>query len=283
MRSEKLHHDLGIGLGLRPEHYSDVLAAAPGVIDWVEILTDNFLVPGGPALYYLDAICAQYPASMHGVAMSLGGSDPLNWEYLRQVKALAQRIKPQWISDHLCWTGVSNIHLHDLMPLPYIDEAISHVASRIKQVQDFLEQRIVLENVSSYITYKQSSMSEWDFLNAVASEADCLILLDVNNIYVSSYNHDFDPTQYINAIAVERVQQFHIAGHSNCGEYIVDTHDARIIEDVWQLYALACERFQQASTLIERDDNIPPFGDMLAEIERARLIKASSIKQGTCA
>ena len=262
---------LGFGLGLRIPHYDEILATRPKV-DWFEILSENYLVPGGKPLYYLERIRANYPVVMHGVSLSIGGTDPLNRDYLKQLKVLADRIEPRWVSDHLCWTGVGGLNLHDLMPLPYTEEAVQHVVSRVKQVQDFLGRRILLENVSSYVTYKQSQLTEWEFLAHIAEQADCLILLDINNIYVSSFNHGFDPADYLNGIPIERVRQFHLAGHQNCGNYIVDTHDHPIINPVWALYETAVKRFGSVSTMIERDDNIPPLKELLAELNHARII-----------
>jgi uncharacterized protein (UPF0276 family) len=260
---------LGFGLGLRPDHYETILSEKPRV-DWFEIITENFLVSGGKPLYYLDRIRADYPMVMHGVSLSIGGTDPLNFNYLRQVKALAERIQPAWISDHLCWTGVNGVNLHDLLPLPYTEHAVQHIANRVKTVQDFLGRQILLENVSSYVSYAHSDMSEWEFINAVAERADCLILLDINNIYVSAYNHDFEPLLYLNQVTVDRVQQFHLAGHLNLGNLIIDTHGDSIIDPVWTLYQAALRRFGVVSTLIERDDNIPPFAQLLAELDFAR-------------
>lgn len=264
---------LGFGLGLRVEHYQSILDTRPSV-DWFEILSENYLVPGGKPLYYLDRIRADYPLAMHGVSLSIGSSDPLNRDYLKQLKHLADRVEPAWLSDHLCWTGLDGTNLHDLMPLPYTEETIEHVAARVRQVQDILGRRILLENVSSYVTYTQSEMSEWEFVRAILERADCLMLLDVNNIYVSSYNHGFDARAYLDAIPVERVQQFHLAGHTNHGNYIVDTHDHPVIDPVWDLYAHAVRRFGPVSTMIERDDNIPPLEELLAELQQARTIAA---------
>ncbi len=262
---------LGYGLGLRKEHYQTVLAEHPAV-DWLEVLTENYLVPGGKPLYYLEHIRRDYPMVMHGVSLSIGGSDPLDWGYLTQVKALAARVEPAWVSDHLCWTGVNRTNLHDLLPLPYTEEALRHVVERVRRVQDFLGRRLLLENVSSYLTYRDSRLTEWEFLCAVADEADCLILLDVNNIYVSGYNHGFDPRTYLEAIPGERVRQIHLAGHRNLGRYLIDTHDEPVTAPVWDLYELAARRFGPVSTMIERDDQIPPLPELLAELERARRI-----------
>ncbi|MEQ1619770.1 MAG: DUF692 domain-containing protein [Methylococcales bacterium] len=266
--------NLGFGLGLRTNHYETILADKPPV-DWFEIITENYLVPGGKPLHYLDSIRADYPMVMHGVSLSIGSTDALNFDYLRQVKALAERIDPAWISDHLCWTGVNGVNLHDLLPLPYTEEAIRHVADRVNTVQDFLGRQILLENVSSYITYAHSEMSEWDFLNAVAERSDCLILLDINNIFVSARNHAFDPLDYLDNVLVNRVQQFHIAGHLDLEHIIIDTHSDTVIDSVWKLYEAALRRFGMISTMIERDDNIPPMNELLAELDIARQITAS--------
>jgi uncharacterized protein (UPF0276 family) len=207
---------------------------------------------------------------MHGVSLSIGSQDPLNKDYLRQLKALSDRIDPAWISDHLCWTGVAGINAHDLLPLPYTEEAVKHVAARIGEVQDFLGRRLLIENVSSYLTYPESDMTEWEFLREISERADCLILLDINNIYVSSVNHEFNPISYIEAVPIERVWQFHLAGHQNHGDYIIDTHDEPVIDPVWKLYAEAVRRFGDVSTMIERDDNIPPLSELLDELQYAR-------------
>ena len=264
---------LGFGLGLRKDHYQAILDTHPNV-DWFEILTENYLVPGGKPLYYLEQICERYPVVMHGVSLSIGSSDPLNKTYLNQLKTLIKQINPHWVSDHLCWTGLNGINAHDLLPLPYTEEAIKHVADRVMQVQDFLGRQILLENVSSYINYTDSNLSEWEFLTAISERADCLILLDINNIYVSAVNHEFNPLDYLNGVPVERVWQFHLAGHSDYTDYIIDTHDAEIIAPVWTLYAEAVRRFGKVSCLIERDDNIPPLETLLNELDIARKIAA---------
>ena len=263
--------DLGFGLGLRTDHYHTILNDRPA-IDWLEIITENYLVPGGKPHYFLEKIREHYPMVMHGVSLSIGSTDPIDWNYLKQVKALAEKVKPEWLSDHLCWTGMHSKNMHDLLPLPYTEEAIQHVAERIQQIQDFLGRRILIENVSSYITYQQSTMSEWEFFNAVCERADCLILLDINNIYVSAVNHEFDPLHYLNAMPAERIYQIHLAGHSDMGDYIIDTHDHAIVDPVWELYAAALQRFGFVSTMIERDDNIPPLADLLIELNQARQI-----------
>jgi uncharacterized protein (UPF0276 family) len=269
---------LGFGLGLRVPHYETILAQQPAV-DWFEALTENYLVPGGKPLYYLEQVRQHYPVVLHGVSLSIGGSDPLDTDYLQALGNLARRIEPEWISDHLCWTGLDGVNLHDLLPLPYTEEAIGHVAERIARVQDVLGRRILLENVSSYVTYSDSQMSEWEFLSAVAERADCLILLDINNIYVSAFNHDFDPRIYLREIPPARVWQFHLAGHRNLGTHIVDTHDEAIIDPVWELYADALARFGAVSTMIERDDRIPPLEELLAELDRARALANGVLEQ----
>lgn len=262
---------LGFGLGLRTEHYDDILATEPNV-DWFEILSENYLVPGGKPLYYLDQFKERYPLVMHGVSMSIGSVAPLDMAYLAQLKQLADRVNPKWISDHLCWTGVHGKNLHDLLPLPYTEETVNHVVDRIKQVQDFLGRQILIENVSSYASYADSEMSEWAFISEIANRADCRLLFDVNNIYVSSVNHDFDARAFIDGVPAHRVQQIHLAGHENHGDYIIDTHDAPVIEAVWDLYDYAMQRFGPVSTMIERDDKMPPLAELVSELDRARQI-----------
>ena len=267
---------LGFGLGLRIPHYQTILDTKPAV-DWFEIISENYMVPGGKPLHFLDRIRSNYPVVMHGVSLSIGSTDPLNQDYLKNLKQLAARAEPAWISDHLCWTGVHGTNMHDLLPLPYTEETVTHVADRIAQLQDYLGRRILIENVSSYLTYKDSGVTEWEFLRAVVERADCLILLDINNIYVSSFNHDFDPIAYLDGVPRERVQQFHLAGHRNLETHIIDTHDEPIVDPVWELYQAALERFGPISTMIERDDNIPPLDELLAELDHARAIAAPII------
>ena len=263
----------GFGLGLRPVHYADFLHA-PQPVDWLEIISENFMLPGGKPLAMLDAMLEKYPVAMHGVSLSIGSSDGLDAAYLSELKALAARAQPLWISDHLCWTGVQGRNAHDLLPLPYTEEALRLVVRHVAQVQDTLGQRILLENVSSYLDYKSAEMSEWAFLRHVAEEADCLLLLDINNIYVSSINHGFDPLAYLQHLPAERVQQIHLAGHSDHGDYIVDTHDHPVAEPVWALYRHACAIFGEVATMIERDDNIPDLSELIVELDRARAIAA---------
>ena len=260
---------LGYGLGLRTEYYDAVLKERPAV-DWFEILSENYMVDGGRPLHYLDRIREHYPMVMHGVSLSIGGTDPLDEDYLRRLKALAARVEPEWISDHLCWTGTRGYNLHDLMPLPYNEEAVRHVADRVRRVQDYLGRQILLENVSSYVTYTHSAMSEWEFFSAVVEAADCLMLFDVNNVYVSAVNHGFDPLDYLDGVPPERVRQFHLAGHSDYGDLIIDTHDHPVADPVWRLYIQALERFGPVSVMIERDANFPPFTELMAELAQAR-------------
>jgi uncharacterized protein len=261
----------GFGLGLRTQHYEAILNE-PHAIDWLEIITENYLVPGGKPLHYLERIRRRFPLVMHGVSLSIGSTDPIDLEYLAQVRTLAARIEPHWISDHLCWTGIEGRNLHDLLPLPYTEEALASVVDRVGQVQDALGRQILLENVSSYLTYSASDMSEWEFLREVAERADCAILLDINNIYVSSVNHGFDPLAYLQAMPRERVRQFHLAGHSNLGGHLIDTHDHPIVEPVWDLYCAAVAQFGAVPTMIERDDNIPSLSELVAELQIAREI-----------
>jgi uncharacterized protein len=260
---------LGFGLGLRTEHYNAILASKPGV-DWFEALSENYMIPGGKPLDFLTKIRENYPVVMHGVSLSIGSTAPIDKNYLRELRKLANRVEPAWISDHLCWTGVHGQNMHDLLPLPYTEEAAKHVAERVKIVQDFLGRQILLENVSSYASYIDSSMTEWEFISQISNEADCLLLLDVNNIYVSSYNHNFDAKAFIDGVPAKRVQQIHLAGHQNNGDYIIDTHDAPVIDPVWDLYAQALSRFGPVSTMIERDDHIPELEILVQELKIAR-------------
>jgi uncharacterized protein (UPF0276 family) len=267
----------GFGLGLRTVHYPDFLAA-PQRVDWLEIISDNYLVPGGKPMRMLDSIREHYPMAMHGVAMSIGSVDGPSKTYLNQLKQLVDRVQPLWVSDHLCWTGVHGRQLHDLMPLPYTDEALDLVVRHISQVQDVLGRRLVLENVSSYVSFAQSHMTEWGFVTQVCERADCLLLLDVNNIYVSSVNHGFDALAYLDAMPAHRIQQIHLAGHTNNGDHIIDTHDHPVAAPVWDLYAHACRRFGQVATMIERDDHIPPLPELLDELDVARAVAARVLK-----
>lgn len=264
---------IGFGLGLRSEHYSEILDGDPP-IDWFEVVSENFMVPGGRPLQILDQIKERYPVVMHGVSMSIASTQPLDMDYLTNLKRLAQHVQPKWISDHLCWTGVHGVNLHDLLPFPYTKEALDHIVERVNKVQDFLDHPLALENVSSYVSFKQSELSEWEFISELTKRTGCWLLLDVNNVFVSSFNHEFDALEFINGIPEDRVVQFHMAGHSDHETYIVDTHDAPVRDEVWELYKACQKRFGPVSTIIERDDNIPPLSELLPEIEKIRTIAA---------
>ena len=272
MTTHKQKPFLGFGLGLRTEHYQEVLEQQPREIDWFEIISENYMIDGGKPLYFLDKIRQDYPMVMHGVSMSIGSTDPLNFDYLKQLKTLIDRVQPMWFSDHLCWTGVDHKNMHDLLPLPYTEQSVQHIADRISRVQDYIGQQMLIENLSSYITYTSDAMSEWEFLSAVAERADCNLLLDVNNIYVSSFNHQFDAMEYLQGIPADRVWQHHLAGHQNTGNLIIDTHDEPIIDPVWELYEKTAQLLGPVSTMIERDGNIPPLSEVIAELNRAREI-----------
>jgi uncharacterized protein (UPF0276 family) len=266
---------LGVGVGLRPAHYADVLERGRCDalrVSWFEALSENYMVPGGRPRRVLGQVRELAPVALHGVSMNLGSIDPLDRGYLRQLAELAARTGPAWISDHLCWTGVDGRNLHDLLPLPRTSETLRHVAERISRVQDFLGRRIALENVSSYLRFEADEGEEWEFLVAVAEESDCGLLLDVNNVCVSAHNHDFDPLRYLDAIPPERVFQIHLAGHSEAGALRIDTHDRAVSEEVWALYAHAVRRLGRVSTLIEWDAELPTFDVLEAEAECARAI-----------
>ncbi|MCU7246338.1 MNIO family bufferin maturase [Pseudomonas koreensis] len=259
----------GYGLGLRSEYYQQILEQSPAV-DWFEVVSENFMVQGGKALYYLDAIAERYPLVMHGVSLSIGGPHALNPEYLNQLKRLAERIKPEWVSDHLCWSRGNAHQLHDLLPLPYTDESLAHVAARVRQVQDVLQRPLVLENVSSYVRAAGDDFTEWEFLAALTRETGCELLLDVNNVYVSSRNHGFDPWTFIQSLPARQVRQLHLAGHSDYGDYVIDTHDQPVSDPVWRLYQRTLEHLGAVATLLERDDHFPPFEALLDELQKAR-------------
>jgi uncharacterized protein (UPF0276 family) len=246
-------------------------------MDWFELVTENFMGAGGRPLQVLDEVRANYPTVMHGVSLSVGSADPQNRGYLRDLAALARRIEPSWISDHLCWTGVGGRNLHDLLPLPYTEEAVLHTARRIREVQEILGRRIMIENVSTYLEYRSSRLTEWEFVAAVAEEADCGILLDINNVFVNAFNHRFNSLTYLGALPMERVAQFHLAGHRDCGSYLLDTHDHPVCEQVWSLYEYAVRRFGALSTLIEWDDQIPPFDVLAAIADEARKRAANAV------
>lgn len=259
----------GFGLGLRTEHYAEFRTGKPPV-DWLEIISENYMVPGGRPLRQLDAIREHYPMVMHGVSLSVGGTDPLDMQYLADLKALIARVQPGWVSDHICWTGIDHANLHDLLPMPCTEAALRHMVERVKQVQDFLGQRIVLENASTYVAFVDDDMNEWEFVSELAARADCWLLLDVNNVYVSARNHGFDARRYIDALPSERIRQIHLAGHEDHGDYLIDTHDHPVCPGVFDLYAYTLQRHGWVPTMIERDDHIPPLSELLAELDQVR-------------
>ena len=261
--------EYGVGIGLRIPHYDHILSRKP-VVDWFEIISENFMVDGGRPLRLLDDILDQYRVVQHGVSMYFGSAQPLSREHLRRLKTLFKRTKTPWLSDHLCWGSVDGAYSHDLLPIPYTMEAVHTMAERIRNAQDFLEVPIAVENVSSYAEFHESTMTEWEFLNEEVEAADCGILLDVNNIYVSSQNHTFNPFDYLNSVPAERVAQIHIAGHSKFEKYILDTHDHPVLDPVWKLYARAIERCGPTATLLEWDDNIPSFDEVHGEALKAK-------------
>ncbi|MBI1366333.1 MAG: DUF692 family protein [Alphaproteobacteria bacterium] len=266
---ETLNSFDGFGLGLRTVHFNDYLTREIPV-DFVEIISENFMIEGGRPLRVLDAVRERHAVVMHGVSMSLGSAGGLDPDYLARLKALAERARPLWISDHLCWTGVDGFNSHDLLPLPYTEEALDVVCANIRFAQDFLERPILVENPSSYVAFSQSVMTEWEFLRALCERTGCYLLLDVNNIYVSAVNHGFDPSDYIDGAPLDRVRQIHLAGHSVNGDLLIDTHDHDVPEPVWRLYETVRRRIPEAAAMIERDDNIPPLGDLLGELDIAR-------------
>lgn len=268
---------LSFGLGLRTQHYNDFLNTKQPV-DWLEVISDNYMVNGGKPLAMLDRIRADYPVTMHGVSMSLGSVNGLDQEYLKNLKALEQRIQPMWVSDHLCWGGVHGRKLHDLMPLPFTQEALEVVSRNIRHAQDFLQRPLVIENVSSYVEFKDSEMTEWAFLTEICNQTGCQLLLDINNIYVSAFNHGFSPFEFVDGVPKEHIRQFHLAGHQDNGDHLIDTHDHPVCTGVWELYEYALNRFGAVPTMIERDDNIPPLSELLEELETAKAIASKVLK-----
>lgn len=268
----------GFGLGLRPAHYPDFLECAQPV-DFVEIISENFMVDGGRPLSILDRVNERYPIAMHGVSMSIGSADGLDGDYLARLKKLADRVDPLWVSDHLCWTAVDGFNSHDLLPVPYSAEALQIVADNIIYAQDVLERAILIENPSSYVTYADDDISEWDFMAELCARTGCGILLDVNNIYVSATNHGFDAARYLAGIPAQHVRQIHLAGHSQGQGILIDTHDQPVPDPVWALYETACLLVGPVATMIERDDHIPPLPDLLAELDVARRISKQAIEK----
>lgn len=261
--------NLGLGVGLRTVHFGHILAHWPEV-DWFEIISENFMDSAGRPRYVLDQIAERYPTVMHGVSLSIGSTDPLDFDYLARLKRLARETKPRWISDHLCWTGVMGLNAHDLLPIPLNEDTLRHVIDRVRTVQDYLERPLVLENPSTYVTFTHSTLSEWEFLRRLADETNCGLLLDVNNVYVSSCNHDYDPHEYLAGLPHERIVQCHLAGHTDCGTHRIDTHDDHVIDPVWELYRQAHQATGGVSTLLEWDARIPEFPVVHAEVLKAK-------------
>ncbi len=271
MRSRLGYENLGLGVGLRSVHFDHVLKQNPSV-DWFEVISENYMDSQGRPRYVLEQIAERYPIVMHGVSLSIGSTEPLDFDYLRKLKRLASAVDARWISDHLCWTGIAGINTHDLLPLPYNEESLRHVIDRVSIVQDVLERPLVLENPSSYVTFVASTMSEAEFIARLADEADCGLLLDVNNVFVSARNHDFDPVEYLRSVPHERVVQMHLAGHTNCGTHLIDTHDGPVIDPVWELFRLAHLSTGGVSTLLEWDANIPDFPIVHQEVLKAKRV-----------
>jgi uncharacterized protein (UPF0276 family) len=271
--------DLGVGIGARSKHYAELLGdEADAGLDWLEVISENFMVAGGRPLENLDRLHSKYRLVNHGVSMGIGSTGALDMNYLSKLKAVVRKINPPWCSDHLCWTGANGVEIHDLLPLPHTKEAIAHVSERIRQVQDFLEVPFAIENVSSYLAYKDSEMPEWDFVAQIAEKADCGILFDCNNIYVSGKNHDFDPNEYVDAMPKGRVVQMHLAGHTDKGTYLLDTHSDHVADPVWDLYRRATARFGAVATLIEWDEEIPELDVVANEAVKARAIRDEALK-----
>jgi uncharacterized protein (UPF0276 family) len=266
---------LGVGLGLRTPHYEHILERRPAV-DFFEALSENYMEQGGNPRRVLDEVASRYPVVLHGVSLSIGSTDPLDRGYLARLKALAERTRALWVSDHLCWTGVAGENLHDLLPLPRTEEALRHVVDRVRRVQDLLGRPLVLENASTYMAFRCDAMPEAEFVARVAEEADCGVLLDVNNVFVGSVNHGWDPEEYVRTIPADRVCQYHLAGHRREGRHIVDTHDDRVVDEVWDLYAYAWRQVGPRATLLEWDDHIPPFEEVHAEALKARRFQESA-------
>ncbi len=271
--------DLGFGIGLRSVHFEHILKNNPA-IDWFEVLSENYLDTGGRPLHVLDQVAERYPVVMHGVSLSVGSTDPVNFEYLRKLKELAKRVNARWVSDHLCWCGVTGLNTHDLLPMPYTTEALRHTIERVRIIQDFMERPIALENASTYLEFAASTWPESEFLATIAEEANCGILLDVNNVYVSSFNHGFDPEAYLDRIPRDRVVQMHLAGHTNKGTHILDTHSDYVIDTVWKLYRYAHRRLGGVATLLEWDANIPEFDVVHGEALKARTFRAEEDRSG---
>jgi len=279
MTNRFAYPDLGFGLGLRADHYDLVLKERPKTVDWFEIISENFIEAHKGYWDFLADLKRDYPIVMHGVSMSIGSTDPLNQNYLKKLKTLADFIEVPWLSDHLCWTGVNGKNTHDLLPVPYTEEAFDHIVSRIKQVQDTLGRRIVLENPSTYVEFAESSIPEWEFLARMSEDADCGLLLDVNNVFVSAFNHGYDAKKYIDAMPADRIVQIHLAGHQNFGTHIIDTHDGHVIDEVWDLYQYTIATKGKVSNMVEWDDHIPEFDVLVTELGKTRRLAATAGKK----
>ncbi|WP_343228958.1 DUF692 domain-containing protein [Pseudovibrio sp. Ad13] len=263
---------LGFGVGLRSQHFPEIMACENLPVDWFEIISENFIDNHGYGRKVLKELRSRCPIVMHGVSLNVGSSDPLNWEYLQKLKELAEFVQPSWISDHLCWTGILGHNTHDLLPMPLTEESLNHVSERVLQVQAFLGQPILLENPSTYLEFRQNELSEWEFLSLLVKKTNCLLLLDVNNVFVSSFNHGYDPLEYLRNIPHSSIQQVHLAGPTRAGNCLVDTHDQPVPDQVWELYKVLLEKTGPVSTLLEWDANIPGFSEVVAELNKARLI-----------
>jgi len=274
---------LGFGLGLRPQHYAEILDRPEGEpgprVDWFEIISENYMAAGGRPLRNLRRVAERYPVVMHGVSLSIGSVDPLDEAYLAALKALADMVEPAWVSDHLCWTGVDGVNLHDLLPLPLTEEALAHVARRVEIVQERLGRRIALENASTYVTFASDEMAEWEFLAELTRRTGCDLVLDVNNIFVSGFNHGFDPIDFMTGVPADRVVQIHLAGHEHNETHIIDTHDAPVVDVVWDLYGETIRKLGPVSTMIERDADIPPLAELETELDAARRIAAAALAE----
>lgn len=280
LNSTRLFKDHGIGVGLRAPHYSHFTGSKPKSVNWVEVISENFMPWKGQApfrpFHKLMQVRQNIPVALHGVSLSIGSADDLNMDYLKALKDLADKVEPMWMSDHLCFTGVNNENLYDLLPLPYTQDVISHVVDKIQRVQDFLGQRFIIENLSSYVSFEESEMLEWTFIDEIAKRTDCGLLLDINNIYVSGINHDFDPKTYIDSMPTDQIAQIHLAGHTVRDGYLIDTHDEPVSREVWQLYRYALEKHGLVSSMIERDSNIPDWEDFESELKTAHNIYKSA-------
>jgi uncharacterized protein (UPF0276 family) len=271
--------NLGFGLGLRNTHFPYLMKNDDPIVDWFEIISENFIDNHGYARHVLEHVASKCPIVMHGVSMNLGTCDSLNFDYLKKLKELAKLVQPKWISDHLCWTGFSHVNTHDLLPLPLNEESLSHIIPRIKTVQDYLERPLIIENPSTYLEFKESSIPEWKFLSILTEETGCGLLLDVNNVYVSAYNHGFEAEEYIQNLPAQKIVQIHLAGLTDCGDYLVDTHDQAVPTPVWHLYKLAQELCGGVSTLLEWDAQIPEYLDLVAELNKAKDVLDGKIPQ----